>query len=280
MGNQILSEKIENYPNGIKIVRHNLPETNLFTQAALAKAIEEHPPELMDICVEGSFSTCERNGFTGMQLIEAVKQGKFWINLKQIERVDSPIGNLVKKMHSEVEHTMGRKTRSKIGGLLISSPSATVGYHFDLTDVTLHHIHGRKRIYIYPNKAPFLNSENVEDIALAEGVEKLPYNVKFDVAADVFDLEPGHMISWPHLSPHRVDNLSDLNVSISLESMCFESRLAVGAHFFDGFTYKRFGTRFFPQSENKFIRFMKSSIAICIKKSGMLNRAEAPTNYT
>ncbi|MGB0907023.1 MAG: hypothetical protein ACPGVT_05985 [Maricaulaceae bacterium] len=279
MVNKILSTDIENYPNGIKVVQHNLPSTDLFTEQALAQAIEEHPPHLVDICVDGTFSSCERNGFSGAELIEAVKQGNLWISLKHIETVNSPIGRLIKTLHAEFEHTMGRKTQSKIGGLLISSPKATVGYHFDFSDVALHHIHGSKRIYIYPNEPPYLDSKKVEELSLAQGIERIPYDEKFDQLAHTIDLEPGQMISWPHLSPHRIDNVSGLNVSMSLESMCLTSRLIVGQYFFDGFTYKHFKTRVFPQSKNKTIQFMKTCCAVFIRKSGKLNRKDIPIEY-
>lgn len=41
--------------------------------------------------------------------------------------------------------------------------------------------------------------------------------MKFDECAQVFDLEPGDVVTWPQNAPHRVENSDDLNISLSTE---------------------------------------------------------------
>ena len=67
-------------------------------------------------------------------------------------------------------------------------------------------ISGRKRVYVYPNTPPFLKPQDLEDIALLNREVDLPYAPWYDAHAQVFDLEPGQMLSWPLNAPHRVEN--------------------------------------------------------------------------
>ena len=279
MAEPVLSKTIEADDDGIISISHNLHALDHFYDDALAGVIDRHPEEFLDICVEGSFSTCRRNGFTGTQLIEAVKLGKFWLNLRNIDQIDHDIGHMINDLHDQSDAVLGRKGSSRIGGLLISSPSASVGYHFDLTDVTLWHIRGQKRIYIYPDSEPFIMSEDIQNVVLAEGVEKIPYNPEFDKAAKAYDLEPGQMISWPHLSPHRVENVSGLNVSLSLESLSLQSRFTIGAHFFDAFLRSRLNMSLFAQSDIRAIQIPKAVLAVLIRKAGLTRAHHAGTYY-
>ena len=101
-------------------------------------------------------------------------------------------------------------------GILVSSPDAQVYYHADLPGQWLIQISGRKRVYVYPNTPPFLKPQDLEDIALFNREVDLPYAPWYDAHAQVFDLEPGQMLTWPLNAPHRVENLGTVNVSMTV----------------------------------------------------------------
>ncbi len=111
--------------------------------------------------------------------------------------------------------------------------------------------------------------KNVQAVALATGIEKVPYETGFDQHATVFDLKPGDVISWPHLCPHRIDNQEDLNVSLSLEALTLASRLRMGAHFFDGYVNKVFKSDMASVEPAKPIGLIKTGLSACIKKIGL-----------
>lgn len=48
------------------------------------------------------------------------------------------------------------------------------------------------------------------------------------------DLSPGEAVTWPLYAPHRVDNLGEFNVSLSVEFQTWESRITGGAYFANG----------------------------------------------
>jgi hypothetical protein len=78
-------------------------------------------------------------------------------------------------------------------------------------------VSGRKRVYVYAPKPPFLTARALEDIALTGFEFKLDYEQAFDQHAQVFELEPGGMLTWPLNSPHRIENHDCLNISITTE---------------------------------------------------------------
>jgi len=263
-----LTYKIIDEVDGTVVIDHNLHHLESFNDTNLAQAIENHPSDLLDICLKGSFIQVDRNGISGADVLQCVKKGLLWINLRRIESFDNPIGNLIKTMHLDSNALLKRKTYNHVGGLLISSPLSGAGYHFDLTDVTLWHIRGQKTIFIYPATEPFLMKDGLEKIALGRGIEKIPYDPEFDKSANVFTLLPGHMISWPHLVPHRVENDDCLNVSLSLESVTMASRLRLGSHFFDAYTRKHLNFQMMAHSEIKSVQGLKTLFSIIIKKIG------------
>ena len=280
MTKQSLTNKIIETLDGTVVVDHKLHHLEAFNDANLAQAIETHPPELLDICLKGSFIQVDRNGISGEDVLECVKKGLLWINLRRIESFDNPIGNLVKSMHLDSNALLKRKTYNHVGGLLISSPLSGAGYHFDLTDITLWHIRGKKKIFIYPGTEPFLMKDGLEKIALGRGVEKIPYEPEFDKSANDFTLLPGHMISWPHLSPHRVENADCLNVSLSLESVTMASRLRLGSHFFDAYTRKHWNFQVMAHSHIKLVQGLKTLLSIIIKRIGASEEDKELTGCT
>ena len=278
--NPSLTNNIIETDNGTVVIDHNLHLLDIFNDENLAHAIENHPSDLLDICLKGSFIQVDRNGVSGIDVLECVKNGLLWINLRRIESFNNPIGNRIKHMHLESNKLLKRRTYNHVGGLLISSPLSGAGYHFDLTDVTLWHIRGKKKIYVYPREEPFLMTEGLEKIALGRGVEKIPYNPTFDRFAKVFTLLPGHMISWPHLVPHKVENDDCLNVSLSLESVTMASRFRLGSHFFDAYTRKHFGFQIMAHSKIKLVQVLKTLFSIVIKKIGASEHDKELTGRT
>jgi len=75
--------------------------------------------------------------------------------------------------------------------------SLNVFYHADVPGQSLWQVEGKKRVYVYPNEAPYLKPESLESIILGEQEEEIPYERSFDDGAEVYDLKPGEMVHWP-----------------------------------------------------------------------------------
>ena len=211
---------------------HRLHVDPRFQPSALAALIERYPRTQYSIVQTG-----ERNGgkriwregdfgrASGEQVIDAISQGRLWLNLRNTHEVDARMRDTMMRIFAEAQildaplYSHGHRM-----GVLISSPGAQVYYHADLPGQGLLQLQGRKRIYLYPPREPYLSDEGLENIALSQLEVGLRYDRAFDRAATIVDLEPGQGLFWPLNSPHRIENHDSLNVSVTLEYWTEEIR--------------------------------------------------------
>lgn len=206
------------------VIRHRMHESPLFSLDGLAELIDAYPKEhysLIHMGAQGGrrfWREGEIGDLSGREVIDTIAQGRMWLNLRQVARVDGRYRAVLEAIFAELGRNVpGLATFGHTMGILVSSPSAQVYYHADLPGQALWQIHGRKRVYVYPPTAPFLTSEQLEDIAL-NGVEvDMPYSPDFDRDAVVLELDPGQMAHWPLNAPHRVENHDCLNISVTME---------------------------------------------------------------
>ncbi len=206
-------------------LNHTVHERPMFTDEGLADIVDRLPDELISIVTMGDdqrgrrdWSYCKRNGLSGAALIESVKQGRIWINIIRIEKALPEFRDLLEEIYDAIEEKApGLGVYSKSVGLLISSPNARVYYHADVPGQSLWQLRGEKRVFIYPDRAPFLRDSDIENVIRGVTEEEIHYEPWFDDYARVIDLKPGEMLHWPLNAPHRVDNMDCMNVSITTE---------------------------------------------------------------
>jgi hypothetical protein len=228
----------ENWNRAAIEVPHTLHHNPLFSLDALASLIEGYPKSAYALVQTNVTSDGTRRwregdvaGTPGRQVIDAIAQGTLWLNLRDVGRHDRRYADLLDAAYTELSQRMpGFAPRSLKMGILISSPRAQVHYHCDLPGQALWQIAGRKRVWVYAPRAPFLEPHALQDIAYAGYEFKLEYRPEFDAAAQVFDLEPGGMLTWPLNSPHRVDNHDCLNISVTTEHWTDENRRSQQLH--------------------------------------------------
>jgi hypothetical protein len=204
--------------------RHRLNQHPLFSFDALAGLIERYPRQhyaLVHMGAQGGkreWREGDIGKLSGTEVIAAIKAGRMWLNLRNIGTVDSRYKDVLDQIFDEVRTNVpGYETYNRASGILISSPNAQVYYHCDLPGQSLWQIHGKKRVYVYPNRAPFLTPEQLETIALYEVEVDMAYDKSYDRDALVFEIGGGEMLHWPLNAPHRVENLDVLNVSMTTE---------------------------------------------------------------
>lgn len=204
---------------------HLLHEQPMFTDDALADLLDRLPrtavhPYTMgaDPSATGEWQRGAPSDLPGKELLEVVGRGRLWLNLVGVNRYDDALARLVEEVYGEIGSLVPGFAPLEIKAtLLISSPTAMVYYHADNQPNMLWHLRGRKRAYVYPRSERFAAAPDLEKVVAGATTEGLPYDSSYDAHAQVLDLAPGQVAWWPQNSPHRVENVEGLNVSLSTE---------------------------------------------------------------
>lgn len=262
--------------------KHNLNATGLFTDEALIELLEKHPSEQLDVCTMGSeddpiypnkFRTGDFRGADGKTLLDAAKAGKVWINVRRGMNIHPEYKKVLDQMYGGIAEQTGNKTFTANGGILISSPIARVPYHFDKTETILWHVRGKKRIYIYPQTEEFIPDQAYERTLLSELDDDLPYDLKFEDAAQMYDLAEDQAITWPLNSPHRVDNQA-FCVSVTTEYSTRESGLKNAAMIANATLRHRFGVDSSYRDAGPLNRQLKAVFGKVVSKVGIAAKRE------
>lgn len=228
------------YPGPIEraaVHPHALIQKGWGTDEHLAGVLDRYPADLFDINLydyddEGQVSlrTGARGRLSGEDLLEAIKQGRLWVNLRGVEDVLPEFWVDAMAEFGKIQSAYpGMRAVTNAGQLILSSPAARVPYHFDAAGVVLFHLRGRKRIFVYPGDETHLPERNMEQVVARQTTEELPYTKAFEADAAVIDLEPGQALTWPLYAPHRVENLDRFCVSLSMDFQTWSSRMRNGA---------------------------------------------------
>ena len=261
----------------IMLFEHGLNETGLFTDEALITLLNKHPSNLLDVCTMGNlddelypnrFQTGDFRGVDGKVMLDAVKAGKIWINVRQGMNVHPEYKAVLDQMYGGIANETGNKAYNANGGILISSPVARVPYHFDKTETILWHVRGKKSMYLYPRTEKFIPDHAFEATMLTDLDDDLPYNADFDKEATVVDFEEGQALTWPLNMPHRVDNKT-FCVSVTTEYSTRESGMKNAAMIANATLRTKFGIKTSYRNAGPLNRKLKSVFGRVIRKVGL-----------
>jgi hypothetical protein len=230
-------------------LEHEMHKSAAFSMDDLARLIESYPRGQYSLVKTGARGSSrvwregEIGDLGGREVIEAISRGGLWLNMRDVGAVDSRYRKLVDRMFEEVAAKVPgfEIPKAHQESILISSPDAQVYYHADLPGQNLIQIAGRKRVYVYPNTAPFIRPEHLEDIALFNVEVDLPYKEWYEDYAKVLDIGPGQMLGWPMNAPHRVENLDTFSVSMTISYTNDEIRRSEILNLANGMLRHRFG---------------------------------------
>ena len=263
---------------------HRLHEGDLFSDATLARLIERTPRQhyhvnTMDPTTHDPLTRREGEikNLKGDEVLEAVRSGTIWILLQNPGQYDARYAELLSTIYGEIERRVpGFTSYKQKMTILVSSPKVQVYYHSDIPGQTLWQVRGRKRVWVYPNRAPFLPQEGIERIVLNEAHEiSLKYHSWFDDYAEVIDLEPGRMVHWPLNCPHRIVNQDCVNVSFTTEHWTDALRNAYAVNYANGILRRNLGLKMLSQNASGAAFFSKLLLAAAYKFSGFQRKREA-----
>ena len=278
---QWADEHTEKFQKETFKIKHNLMSTGLFSDEALAELLDKHPKDQLDVCAlsdhpiyQYKFRTGDARDVDGKTLIEAVKAGTIWMNMRKAMNIHPEYRKVLEQMYGEIAELTDRKAFSARGGILISSPTARVPMHFDATETILWHIRGHKRIYLYPQTKEFLPDEEYETFMYKVTEDYLPYQDSMDAEANSYDLHDGEMITWPLNQPHRVDNMTYC-VSVTTEYSTRESTLKNAAMYTNAVLRRKFGASPSWATASAPEKIVKAGAGYMLRKIGVLDMLKA-----
>ena len=260
---------------------HNLAERPMFSEEALAEVLDGYPRERLGIYTMGedlmdwrSWRRGEGDGLSGDQLMEAMTAGRLWFNLRYTNEHLREYGDLCAEMCGELEARAPRlRTFRRDLGLLISSPKAQVFYHLDVPLVSLWQIRGRKTVWFYPRREPYVPDEHIERMVMRETEGQCAYRPDWDGDAEAVDLLPGAAVSWPQNTPHRVANGDMVNVSLSLEYMTPAALFRANLFYANALLRRRLGVHPKVQTRPVPVALAKLALARSVKLAGRLRKS-------
>ena len=245
-------------------VQHRMMESGLFSDENLIRILDKHPVGDMTVSTMGrdkmnyEWFECNRNGATGEQLLDVVKRGHLWINVMRLMDHHSDLRKLINDAYDELEaRCPGLQATHRTANLLISSPSAIVYYHVDTPLNILWHLRGEKKCWVYPLRSPFVSQSDLEDLHAGQRPEDMRYVASFDDEAEVYEMVGGDMVTWAQNSPHRVENTSGVNISISTEHLTTRARRQINVHLANRMLRNKFGCKDLSSSPDGFVASAK-----------------------
>ncbi len=264
------------YGREIMMVHHRLEETGLFTDDALIHLLDKHPSNMLDVCAMAPepelydrHMTVDFRGVDSQTLLDMVKRDQLWVNIREGMTTHPEYKEVMDQLLDELEAVTGiKENRAKCyGGILISSKTAKAAYHHDATRTNLWHIRGHKRAFIYPINDKFLPDEAYEKTVIGQPDEDTSYTPEFDKDAKIFDLYGGEMVTWPHPSPHRVENRT-FCVSMVTEFCTRQTAYYNSVMFANGILRRNLGMNPNFRKASKLENMCKFALGAVLRKSG------------
>jgi hypothetical protein len=256
---------------------HTLHQRAMFDDAGLASLLDRYPRDKLGVYTMGhdpvdwtTWASGAPGELSGAELLEAVRKGRIWLNLRKTNDYLEDYRALEADIFADLGAGAPRiRTMKRDLGMLISSARAHVFYHLDIPLVMLWQLRGAKTVYVYPVADPYVGDEQLERIVLKESDEQFAYESAWDAGAQVVELTPGRMVSWPQNAPHRVVNGDMLNVSLSIEFMTPQALLRANVIYANGVLRRRLGAR--PRIQAGFTPTALGKVALArgVKKLGV-----------
>ena len=240
----------QGFENGLFTSTHRLAETGLFTEENILRMLELHPRELANVSRMGhdpttlEWSEGLTDGLSPEEIFAALKKGRLWLNMRQILDHQPEAAAAINRLYDDLEKSCpGFEATRRSANILVSSPGAMVYYHIDVPQNILWHVSGEKRVWAYPQRLKDTPHEELEAIVAVKKAEDAGYEPAWDDDAFAVDLKPGEWITWPQHTPHRVQNTTGLNVSVSTEHYSPRAFKYVRAHRANRMLKDRFGLK-------------------------------------
>lgn len=271
-------EDSKKYGKELVLIKHRLHQDPLFSDEALEALMDAYPRQYIDVHTMGANghdTHTWREGsigdLTGAQVMEAVRNGFIWVNLRRMHKVSGPYRETLDQIYREINgYVPDLNSYHHNFTAIISSPGVQIYSHADIPGQSLWQIRGLKRAYLYPPHGKFLPQEIIEKIILTKTDEQdIPYEPEFDNEAIIHDMQPGEMAHWELHSPHRIENHDCVNISLTTEHFSTDIRNVYAMHAANGLLRQYAGATTLSTATHGPAFFAKLGLAGIYKKTGI-----------
>lgn len=224
------TDMAQNFEASIVKAPHNLSLSPDLDSKGLAALIDQTADEDLMICIApletedtANLPRVERAGRTGEDILKLCETHRAWIAISNVHNQDGVYASLIEKLALDLKKQTKLKLNRVRVVIQICSAGVKIPYHCDFQDHSLWQITGEQTAYIYPRGTDYLSEADLDHQALGqffsyENADKPDMRSTCHV-----NLPAGDMISWPFMSPHRIQNGDSVSVALQLEYMTLQS---------------------------------------------------------
>jgi hypothetical protein len=225
---------------------HRLDETGLFSDAALARLIDETPRDRLSVRTTSHSATeawiaGEARDMSGAELVAAARKGRLWIVVPAGGNIR--YGRVFTRLMDEFAQAMGLKVLDAEAEVVIASPRMGAAFHVDSAETMVLHVRGLETVQVHPPGGPLLGDRRLEAILRDEASADLPPDRSLEEGATPVVLQAGEAAWWPLHSPHRAMNGEGLNVSVNVTFASPRSRRLNGVVYTNSVLRRRLGLK-------------------------------------
>lgn len=281
------SESYNEFGHTLQYLKHQYHDLDLFSDESLIALLDTYPRKWLQCFTMGynpedytEWKAVHIADSSGKEILEAVKKGRFWINIINIDKSSEAYGDLIEAMYRKLNAKCPYLKTAKAGysALILSSPGIQVYYHLDAEANMLWHFRGQKKLWVYPRNEKFSSQVELEKVVAHERDEDLTYKKEFDDHATSFTLEGGDVLSWPMHSPHRVENVT-FNVSLTTSYSSKEGRRLIGVHSFNYFILRKLGFKRPSFQRDGLVPVFKSYTYYILNKLKLIKHSQRTAYY-
>jgi len=243
------TSKVMKFGADLGVYQHTLHQNPMFSDSGLVQLLDAYPREKLEIyTMSADHKTVDKSrrgaadNLNGAQLLDAVKKGRIWLELRWANKLLADYQLLADKMFAEL-HQMhpGLTTFHHDVGIVISSPALQVFYQLDMPMTALFQVRGERMARIWDARAPYIEDEHLERQALSGLPAQVDYNPIWGEDAQTISLKPGTMATWAQNSPYRLINSDALNVALAVQFLTPAALLRANVIYGNAVLRRKFG---------------------------------------
>lgn len=221
--------RFKHFGEFLETANHDYDSLALFSDEALIDLLSRYPRRRLQCFTMGTDPTkpeqwqavCIR-GVSGADLFHAIKNGRIWVNVTNIDQHDSRYRELIVDMYKQVEAMCPTVENPGLyyNTLVLASPKTQFYYHVNPENNMLWNMRGTFKLSALPAMDfRFVSQEMLEEIFACEASGSIAYRHEYEQFAKSIDITDAQCAWWPQTAPIRMQ-YETFSVSLVTSYFC------------------------------------------------------------